>query len=306
MRRAAKVLALLVGLLLAIVVGTGIAFYAEPIEFIRWWSRRELEAAGLERARIQATRGPVVYFEGGRGEPVVLVHGLGDQAGTWSRVVSRLVGRYRLLVPDLPGHGESVPWRGSLTFDDEIEGFETFLDTRVRGEEVTLVGNSMGGWLSVLYARDHPGRVRRLVLVDSGGLYEPPEERPLLLPTNRSEARQMVRAILGPHASMPPAFILDDLVETVAEGPGRSLLATVRREHLLDQQLGEIDVPVDLIWGEEDGLLPLSYAHRFERGLPRERLHVLTGCGHIPQVTCPEAFVEQLLAILREPPPPAP
>jgi pimeloyl-ACP methyl ester carboxylesterase len=72
--------------------------------------------------------------------------------------------------------------------------------------------------------------------------------------------------------------------------------------YLMDGRLAEITVPVDLVWGESDGLIPLEYARKLEQELPRARLTTISGCGHIPQLECPERLQEVLQAVLgREP-----
>ena len=294
----------------------GLTLYLNPLGIALWWTRVQMSSLGFEKKTLPAPRGALTYFEGGpqssssdRGATVVLVHGMGDQAGTWVRVAPELMERHRLLIPDLPGHGESAPRGralddGPLTLADQRAGLEALLDACTDGP-VVLVGNSMGGWISMLIARDRPDRVARLVLINSGGLtFEP---RAPLLPENREQAREMVTAVFGPEAGREiPGFFLDDLIDKVEEGPAPRLAASFPEADLLDDELDRIRVPAEVIWGERDGVFPPDYARRLVDGLPWARFHPLPRCAHSPQTTCPEELAELLGNLLQEPPPPVP
>lgn len=292
----------------ALGLAAGLVLWTNPIGVGRWWNRLRLQQAGFAHRFVEGPRGPLSLFEGGSadGPPVVLVHGMGDQAGTWARVVPGLVAGYRLVLVDLPGHGESAPAEGSLTMDDELAGLVAVVDQVAAGTPVTLVGNSFGGWLALLYAEARPERVARLVLLDSAGLRAAPEEVALILPRDREQARRLAFAVVGDVARQMPAFLLDDLVDEVADGPTPRLWESISAEadrFLLDDRLGEVCVPVDVVWGTEDGLLGLDHAYRFEAGLPVARLHLLEGCAHAPQHTCAGMLTGLLREILARSPP---
>jgi pimeloyl-ACP methyl ester carboxylesterase len=309
MQRLAKILLVITALSGLVLFVVGLVLWTRPLLVMSALARWELEQAGLEEVRAEGPRGEVVYFRGGSsdggGTPVVLVHGLGHEAGTWGAVATGLAGDHRLLVPDLPGHGESGPEDGPLSLADEVEGLATVLDREAGETPVVLVGNSMGGWVSLLYALEHPERVERLVLVSTAGYYTD-LQGVSLTPTSREEAREMVAAVMGKQAAaQTPGFILDDVVDQVPGSAAPRLFDSFREADLLDsERLGRITVPVDLVWGDRDGLLPLTVARRFEADLPRARLHVLKGCAHAPQRACPEEFTEMLSTILAGDPPP--
>jgi pimeloyl-ACP methyl ester carboxylesterase len=111
--------------------------------------------------------------------------------------------------------------------------------------------------------------------------------------------------IEGPRGTLLPAPSdeeLDALVNRVAAGPAPRLFAGLRAEDFLDTKAAEIRVPVELVWGEEDGVLPLDYGRRLASLLPRARLHPLPRCGHMPQVHCPRELSRLLLDLLAAPP----
>jgi pimeloyl-ACP methyl ester carboxylesterase len=271
-----------------------------PREVAAGETRGALLAAGLRPATIEGPRGTLRYFEGGSGETVVLLHGSGSQAGDWHGVVPALRRRHRLLVLDLPGHGESGPAEGPLPVGDLAGSLAALLDARSPGRPVTLIGNSLGGWVSLLYASRHPERVERVIGISSSGIFAPLQVP--LMPKNREEARRLVAAIRGPHMPPPPGEELDEVVQRVATGPASRLVAGLKAEDFLETRAAEIKVPVELIWGEEDGVLPLDYGRRLASLLPQARLHPLPRCGHMPQVHCPRGLERLLLDLLEAPP----
>lgn len=256
-------------------------------------TRSALVAAGLRPGTMEGPRGTLRYFEGGKGKTVVLLHGSGSQAGDWNGVVPALLKRHHLLVLDLPGHGESGPAEGALPVGDLADSLGALLEARSPGEPAVLIGNSLGGWVSLLYALRHPDRVERVIGISSSGIYA--VLKVPLAPKDREEARRLVAAIRGPHLPVPSDEELDELMRRIAAGPAPRLFAGLRAEDFLDTQAGKIQVPVDLVWGEEDGVLPIDYGRRLASLLPKARLHPLPRCGHMPQVHCPRSLASLLL-----------
>lgn len=301
LRRALPLLAA-VAILLS---GAGLAIWADPLGLWRAFVRLRLSWAGLDRRTMPGPRGKLSYWIGGAkgspGPPLVLVHGLGNDAGVWAQSVPALMKDHRLIVVDLPGHGGSAPTQGPLSIADEVAGLEALLAAQPGSPPPVLIGNSLGGWVSLLYAERHPERVSRLVLVDTGGLLYPPRVR--FLVRNRAEAREFTDALLGPRIPRLPGFLLDDVVEKMQEGPAPRIFASFSRRDFLDGRLAAINTPTDLIWGAADGLFPPDLGRRYARELPRARFLLIAECGHTPQAECPEEFVAHLQWVLKEPPP---
>src|SRR6185369_6510314 len=131
--------------------------------------RASLGMAGLVRKELDGS----VYWTGGSGdETLVMLHGTNDQAGTWARVVPMLTSRYRLVLPDLAGHGESEPKSGPIAFNVVIDQLQRIIEQE-KLDRFTLSGNSFGAWIAILYTLAHPERVKRLVLEGGGGLARP-------------------------------------------------------------------------------------------------------------------------------------
>lgn len=294
------------GLLILLVVGGLMVWWIkEPLAALAKMRRASLARSGFELHSLDTPNGPLVIFTKGSGPTLLMLHGVGDHAGSWSVVAPVLAERYRVTLVDLPGHGDSGPSTGPLPMATVIAGAERAL-AEAGPEPVIVIGNSLGGWLTYLLAEAHPERVERLVIVGGGPLAGEPG--PALTPTTREEAAALMARVRDASAPELPGYLLDDLIERAGSGPIArlssdvpGLVAALRP----DQAVAALATPVDLLWGASDGLVPPSYAERLHRLLPRSRLTLLPACGHIPQVECPDAFLAALQELLSSQPPPA-
>jgi pimeloyl-ACP methyl ester carboxylesterase len=276
----------------AMVLGaTAAAPHADPLQTYVEWSRGQLKAAGLTR---KVTADGSVYWTGGKrgAKTLVLLHGVNDQAGTWVAVVPALKKDYALVIPDLAGHGESEPKTGPLTFTAMLQRLHAIVTAEAHGK-VTVAGNSMGGWVAMLYALDHPDNVERLVLEDASGLAWDLSRVPLR-PTNREEAAAMMRAVYGPETKTPDE-VLDAVLARTNQPLSRLEMGDVVA-HLVDARLKNLTMPVAIIWGRDDGILPLTYAEALHARIAGSTLTILDHAAHIPHRQQPEAFVKCLTA----------
>jgi pimeloyl-ACP methyl ester carboxylesterase len=298
-----RVLSALVLVVAILLLGAVFVCYRHPLAVFAWFERASLRQNDFTKSSIETPSGPLVVWEKGNGPVLVLLHGAGDQAGAWSRIAPHLVSSYRVLIPDLPGHGDSAPAQGGLTLGMELAGLQSLLNARAAGERVILVGNSMGGWIAMVYAYRHPEQVARIVLVNGGALR--PEHPLNLTPATREEAKHLLASLQDPAMPLPPDFVVDDVIRTASAGPiGRlSRNAADMEQYLLDGHLQDAKTPTDVLWGEADRMLGISYAHRLEAELPAARLTLLSRCGHAPTRECPIAFTAKLKDILKQAPP---
>ena len=293
------------GLSTIILLITGITAWlmlTHGLEIGRWAKRRSFAALGLERQTIASPVGGQVVFESSNvGAPdLVLIHGFGDDASTWSIPTKELVGRYHLIVPDLAGHGGSGPTGDELSYEDVYQALAKVLGERTNGRGVVVVGNSLGGWLAMRYALEHPNQVNHLVLINAAGL-EHPIDKSLLIPTSRDALSEKLR-LMFPDGTLPelPGFAQDQLIGMTDLPRLNALFDSLEQAGGLDDRLPGIRVPTDVVWGTPDGFFPMSYALRLEAAIPDSAFHELPGCGHAPQIACGPRLTDLLLDIFED------
>lgn len=273
----------------------------------------------------------VHHTHGGRGTPVLFIHGLGSSGYIeWRFNLEPASASHRVYAPDLPGFGRSQKPRARYG----IPYFTRFIDRYMeqRGlRSAAVVGASLGGRVALELTLKHPKRVNRLVLVNSLGLGRPslqltyglitlPRVGEAFMRVARNALRwappRMIRRVAGGYvgASSDLERTMDDeylghLREMhSAKGYPDAYLATVRSlvtpaalfgaRYDLTKQLHEIHVPVQIVWGADDPLFPVSHATRAHALIRSSRLAVIEGAGHTPQAERPEEFNRVLLNFL--------
>jgi pimeloyl-ACP methyl ester carboxylesterase len=266
-------------------------------------NRRTLLAAGFVEESVESPVGSQTCFSAGTGQPLLLLHGAGDNAGAWSRTATPLAAaaRYRILIPDLAGHGTSQPVEGHLSMEIFLAGLNAVAQRAPDGPAI-WIGNSFGAWLAMVWARENAGRVERIVAV-GGGPVTGLRQDLTLMPPDRVEARRLWQALVDQSHWAVPDFVLDEVIRKGREGAIPRMSIPGMQPYLMDGHLAEFATPVDLIWGESDQVVPLDYARRLQAGLAAARLTTVPACGHVPQLECPERFNAALLGVLRQPPP---
>jgi pimeloyl-ACP methyl ester carboxylesterase len=297
---AIKIVLALVFAVVAALIGFFVLFFFRPLATTVWLQRNKLRRAGLRKTKLTTTVGKQIAWHGGAGPWLVLLHGAGDQAGTWNKVAPELKRHFQLLIPDLAGHGESDPPEGTLSLGTLLAALEQVLDAIPwRDAPIMFAGNSLGAWMAMLYAQKHPQRTARVILIDGGPIKGASEMG--LMPRDREEARVMLDAVLDPSAPRRPNFVLDDLVRISKTGPISRLLAAGVEDiskYLLEDKLSSFPVPVDLIWGASDRLVPLDYAKKVQAQLSHCTLTVIERCGHAPQFERPRELTRIMLQML--------
>lgn len=256
---------------------------------LRWSGARALRSGPL---------GGVVRDTCRPGEPcrcAALVHGLGDTHATWRRILqgdaaAPVPSGWRLFAVDMPGTGLS-PAPGAAG------GYAQPAQARALRDALaplcpawTVVGNSLGGWTSAWLALTWPEGVERLVLLAPAGLEDPSG-------ASESTARTLAEpgvAVLKEfnrrvtHVERPvPARAFEEMAALLRGRPVRANLEAIRPEHFLGGRLKALTMPVAVLWGESDGVIPPAQAEAFRRELPAAAVTLIPACGHLPQMECP-------------------
>jgi pimeloyl-ACP methyl ester carboxylesterase len=284
---------LLIGsVLLLALLFFSVSLFKQPIKTIQELQGFLLKIQGFRPRRFKAQSGQTTYFEAGKGAPIVLLHGFMVNAGNWLDLAPHLKKYGRVLLPNLPGHGDS-PVATPNTLEQINAIIADFLLDVSQNEPLTLIGNSMGGGIALRFALDHPERVKRLIVLDSAGIrWE--LDRAMLLPETRADVRRKMEAILNPRFHFPN-LVLDALLQQ--NKPVYQCLfddAVSNEKYFMDAELPYLKVKTYLIWGEKDGLFPMPYCHKLCSLLPDYELVTFPTAAHVPHNTHARAVLKQL------------
>jgi pimeloyl-ACP methyl ester carboxylesterase len=276
----------------ALVVVAGVGFWARPVCYFNEAMYVREFCSGVESRTVQVAGHRVHYLAEGPGDGpvVVLVHGLGGRAEDWLNLAPYLVrAGYRVYLPDLPGFGRSEqPADFSYSIHDQAEAVVGFLDA-LGLKQVDLGGWSMGGGIVQHVAFRHAERVRRLILFDSVGVYELPRwDVRLFMPHTPAELEQL-DALLYPHPPWVPGFIARDILRVSRQRDWitrRALDTMGTGQDATDNMLTQFKMPVLIVWGAADRIVPLEQGETMHRLVPQSELVVTFGCGHMAPVQC--------------------
>ena len=281
--------------------------------------------------------GDVHYLDYGgpaTGPRLVLVHGLGGSAVNWAAVAPSLAEHCRVVAPDLAGFGRTRSSGRSTSVAHNAKLLRRFIEEVLGGGPVVLVGNSMGGLISLMVASRHPELVEGLVLVDPAmpvGVRARPHPAVVamfatmaipaagraIMERRRSqqsaeEAAMEVLRLCTVDASRVPQDVVmlhAELVHEQQEYPdvdaeliraARSLLWVIGRNREYYRMLRRITAPVLLLHGDKDRLVPIEAARRAARTFPEWRFEVAHDVGHVPQLEVPEWTLAQVLGWLED------
>ncbi len=251
----------------------------------------------------------VAYLDEGSGEAIVLLHGIAGSSQTWRALIRPLSRRYRVIAPDLLGHGNSTKPRSDYSLGALSALVRDILD-ELGISRATIVGHSLGGGIAMQFVYQHPDYVERMVLIGSGGLGP---DVGLTLRLASLPGAELVLPVIAARRLLSPgdrvlAWMRKMGVESprgeelwrhyssLSDGPTRrAFLRTLRS--VVDHRgqavsaLGKLNLrtefPVMAIWGERDNMIPVKHAYAAQEVRPDVRLEVLPDVGHFPHAERP-------------------
>ncbi len=258
--------------------------------------------------------------DAGEGKPIVLIHGLGTNSYTWHNIAPKLAKRFRVISIDLKGFGASEkPLDGPYTVRAQADLVQEVID-RKGLRDVTLIGHSYGGGVSLLLALDdakaRDQRIGRLVLLDSIAY---PQSTPLFfdliqLPVIGDISLAVVPPDVQIEQALRLAYEQESAVTQEAIARYSAPLATAGGKHAvvetirnimpadietIARQYPDITVPTLIVWCDKDRVVPIELGRRLAANMPNAGLHVVRGCGHAPQEEKPEETLRVIEAHLR-------
>jgi len=242
--------------------------------------------------------------------PIVMIHGFGGEKDNWNRFSRKLTDDYRLIIPDLPGHGESVQDL-SLNYgiEEQAKRLKEFLDA-LGIKKAHLVGNSMGGAVGLRFAFMYPQSVLSLTLIDSAGAVKTASELDAVVKTtgknpmfeikNAHDFKNMMKYVFVDTPYMP-GFVIDILVEekmkrkTIEQKMLRDVKADINQLSILSS----VHSPTLIIWGAQDKILHVDNGELLHQKISGSQKEILEDVGHCPMLEKPDLTAELYLKFLK-------
>lgn len=238
------------------------------------------------------------HIDVGQGQPLIFLHGLFGGLSNWDRVIAFFAAEYRVIVPKLPLLEQDL---SHANLDSLVVYLKNLLD-KLQLPAATLIGNSLGGHLALLFTLKHPEQVKALGLVGSSGLYENAFGNTFPKRGDYEYIKHKVSEIFH-NKSVVTKQLVDDVFQTTRSISNSLKIVnyakSAQRNNLSDS-LSDINVPTLIIWGEEDPVTPVGVAKRFHEAINGSTLHIIPCCGHVPMMETPDTFNELLGNFLKE------
>jgi len=271
--------------------------------------KREAMAAHLDTHSVQAGDTKWVYYEGGVGQTLVLLHGFADHKEVWLGTAKLLTPHFHVIIPDLPGWGASSRVvGGTYTVQAQSARLQAFVQA-LQLQRFVLAGHSLGGAIAGVYAADHPEHVSSLALIDSFGLKTKENafardalagKDPFIF-NDRAGFERMSALVLAKPLNLPGRFV-DVLIKSNEKNrafieQNFKTLTDPSQYLSVQNRLEELDMPVLGLWCREDKIIDISALDSLRDGLVHSAAissSTLNGCNHVPQLEKP-AITAQIL-----------
>ncbi len=305
-------------LLLAVLLAAAI-LWRDPMLLVRGEFARQRRAAGLSRATVEVAGHRWVYAQRAADDPaapvVVMVHGFTGSKENWYPLARALGGRYRLLIPDLPGWGESERKPGAAYgFVEQTANVAAFIDALSPQRPVVLLGHSMGGGIAALVAARWPERVARVGLFNAAGVRFADNafglgvlagDNPFAV-TDAASLRRFVDTVFFDEAAKPwipwpasAALIAKRRADAAFEQAVLDRIGRGENALLPGEEAASIHQPALLLWGRQDAVIDASALDLYAARIPQARKVLLEGCGHMSIAEHPRAVAEAVVALMQ-------
>ena len=301
-------------LLVVVLAGVGIAVY----ERAPLWLQTQLTHFGLFLARVQSDyvltpEGRVHYYDAesrlpGGGVPLVLVHGLGDSDEAWAPMLKRLKrAGFHVYAPDLLGYGRSPkPADGDYSMEGEAKFVYDFIQA-LGLQKTDLSGWSMGGWIALDLAHDHPEVLDRVVIFDAAGMKFRPQYPLTVFDLQTPDQAQRLWALMEPESKPLPDNVRRDLVRKMQAEQwivSKNMNAMTGSPTFVDSFLPTLQEPLLIVWGNRDQLTPVELGYQMHALDPHSELDVVEGCGHLAASLCAARVAPAVADYLKSEPAP--
>jgi pimeloyl-ACP methyl ester carboxylesterase len=270
-------------------------YYLFPESVANYFINAERSKAHLSEKEIKIDDHNIVYLEGGTGPTILLLHGYSANKDNWTRFAANLTKDYHVVIPDLPGHGESSKLiNEKYDMISQINRLHKFTEA-LKINKFHIAGNSMGGFFAGSYAVRYPDEVLSLGLFDAAGvkslqkseatkLFEK-SGNPLLIKDSNDMTRLMKLIFVNPpHLPYPfkKVFAKEALVN---KSINEKIAADIQKDlNSLERDLPKIKAHALILWGDQDKIIDISSVPVFEKGLKNHKTVIIKDCGHVPMI----------------------
>ncbi|WP_345955659.1 alpha/beta hydrolase [Mucilaginibacter sp. PAMB04168] len=233
-----------------------------------------------------------IYIDEGQGEVLLLLHGLMGALSNWEEVIEEFKNEYRVIIPILPIYDLPLLTTGVKTLSKYVHRFIKQMEL----DNITLIGNSLGGHVGLIYTLAHPERLKTLVLTGSSGLYENAFGGTFPRRENYEFVKEKV-AYTFYDSAVATKDLVDEVFITINDRSKVVRILAMAKSairHNMAKDLAKIKLPVGLIWGKNDKITPPEVAVEFNQLLPDSELYWIDQCGHAPMMERPQEFNKAL------------
>ncbi len=229
-----------------------------------------------------------LFIEEGQGPVLLLLHGLMGALSNWKGVVDGFKENYKVVIPMMPIYEMPIKETSLEGLTEFVEGFITW----AKFEDFTLIGNSLGGHVALLYTMKHPEQVKSLVLTGSSGLFENTMGGSYPKRGSYDYIKERVEYTFYDPATATKELVDDvfDLTNSIPKCMRIVAMAKSAQRNNLSDKLHQITTPTLLIWGLNDTITPPSVGHDFNRMISTSELHFIDKCCHAPMMERPTEF----------------
>lgn len=228
------------------------------------------------------------FVDEGKGQVLLLLHGLFGALSNWEGVVNRFSKKFRVVIPMLPIYEMPIKEAGLEGLRKFVEDFVAFKNLN----DLIIMGNSLGGHIALLYTLKNGEKVRKLILTGSSGLFEDTMGGSYPKRGNYEYIRERV-AYTFYDPSVATRELVDEVFETTKSIPKCMRIVAIAKSaqrHNMAEEIPNITIPVLLVWGLNDTITPPMVAHEFNRLIPNSELKFIDKCCHAPMMEHPEKF----------------
>jgi len=296
--------------ILVVIAAAVAGYYAFPEKVAGYMINAARSKAGLTKNEIKIDDHTIVYLEGGKGTTIFLLHGFGANKDNWTRFAGYLTKDYHVVIPDIPGYGESSKLMdSSYDLSHQISRLHKFTEA-LKLKDFHIAGNSMGGLFAGIYAVRHPDEIISVGLFDAGGVISLEKsvvtkmmdkgENPLVPKDSSDISRLSALAFVNP-PSLPYPI---KSVMTKTALANRKIYEKELKEALpdffsLEKELPNIKAQTLILWGDQDKVLDVSSVPVFEKGLKNHKTVIIKDCGHLPMLEKPQETAAQYIAFIK-------